>query len=101
MATSSALTQSQRVTRLYRNSLKHLLSWTIDRQAWRGEALGLRARFDEHKHEKDLNKAIKLIEDGEEEFHFYKHPDPYISEFMFTQKNNFNVYMGVFSTRGS
>ncbi len=75
---AQSLCHAQRVTRLYRNSLKHMLSWTIDRQTWRKQALELRMKFDEHKDEKDRNKAIQLLEDGEDEFNFLKHPDPYI-----------------------
>ena len=79
---AQSLTHAQRVTRLYRNSLKHMLSWTIDRQTWRRQALELRARFDEHKNELDQGKALQLLEEGEEEFNFLKHPDPYISKFI-------------------
>ena len=78
MASGELLSHSQRVIRLYRNSLKHLLSWTIDRGVWREEAVVLRARFDANKDLKDLRKARKLLEDGEAEFQLYKHPDPYI-----------------------
>lgn len=78
MASSEVLSHSQRVIRLYRNSLKHLLSWAIDRGVWREEAVVLRARFDANKDLKDMGKARKLLEDGEAEFQFYKHPDPYI-----------------------
>lgn len=78
MASGEVLSHSQRVIRLYRNSLKHLLSWTIDRGAWREEAVVLRARFDANKDLKDMRKARKLLEDGEAEFELNKHPDPYI-----------------------
>ena len=58
-----------------------MLSWTIDRQSWRKQAVELRMKFDEHKDEKDRKKAIHLLEDGEEEFNFLKHPDPYICKY--------------------
>jgi len=74
---SQALTHTQRVTRLYRQSLKHLLSWTIDRQAWRKQAVQLRAQFDFNKYA-DARKAAILLEMGEREFEANKHPDPYI-----------------------
>lgn len=80
---AAALTHSQRVTRLYRNSLKHLLSWTIDRQTWRVKALELRAKFDEHKDEMDYNKAVRLLEAGEKDFEYFKHPDPYICKYVY------------------
>lgn len=79
MATSQALTHAQRVTRLYRNTLKHLLSWIIDRDEWRSEAMKLRAAFDANKNLKDVGHAATLLEYGEREFNLWKHPDPYIS----------------------
>eukprot|EP00794_Sanderia_malayensis_P019093 gene19093-21009_t len=72
------LTHVQRVTRLYRRSLKHLLSWAIDRPLWREKALELRARFDAAKDVQDRVRALKLLEDGEQEFMKYRHPQPYI-----------------------
>ena len=74
---SQALTHAQRVTRLYRRSLKHLLSWTIDRQGWRKQAVQLRSQFDFYKHA-DTRKAAILLEKGEQVFETNKHPDPYI-----------------------
>merc|ERR1739848_8118 len=73
------LTHQQKVTRLYRKALKHSLSWTIDRQVWRQEALELRERFDANK---DLpaggRQAKEILWAGECEFHEMKHPLPYI-----------------------
>ena len=79
MAVSQALTHTQRVTRLYRNSLKHLLSWIVERDEWRLEALKLRAAFDANKDLKDVGQATAMLEYGEKEFSLWKHPDPYIS----------------------
>ncbi|XP_004363349.1 NADH dehydrogenase 1 beta subcomplex subunit 9 [Capsaspora owczarzaki ATCC 30864] len=67
-----------RVTRLYRQSLKHSLSWAIDRQIWRREALLLRERFDLNKAETNEIKIRDLVEAGEAEFEAKRHPDPYI-----------------------
>ena len=72
------LTHSQRVTRLYRRCLKHLLFWTIDRSVWREEAVKLRARFDEHKNERNVRTAVSLLEEAEQLFEKQKHPEPYI-----------------------
>ncbi|XP_003387932.1 PREDICTED: NADH dehydrogenase [ubiquinone] 1 beta subcomplex subunit 9-like [Amphimedon queenslandica] len=74
----AALTHTQNVTRLYRKSLKHLLSWAIDRRLWRRQALELRDRFDANK-DVDHSIALKLLQEGEAEFERRKHPDPYIS----------------------
>ena len=73
----AALTHTQNVTRLYRKSLKHLLSWAIDRRLWRRQALELRDRFDANK-DVDHSQALRLLQEGEAEFERRKHPDPYI-----------------------
>jgi hypothetical protein len=44
------LTHRQRVTRMYRKSLRTLDSWACDRGIWNEEAGKLRAQFDAHKH---------------------------------------------------
>jgi len=75
-ALGSTLTHAQRVTRLYRRSLKHLLSWYVDRQVWRQEAIKLRDRFDEAKNV-SMTKAAELLEEGEREFRINRHPEPY------------------------
>ncbi|XP_040835262.1 NADH dehydrogenase [ubiquinone] 1 beta subcomplex subunit 9 isoform X2 [Ochotona curzoniae] len=70
MALSAAgayLTHQQKVLRLYKRALRHLESWCIHR-----------ARFDEHKNEKDMMKATQLLKEAEEEFWRSQHPQPYI-----------------------
>ncbi len=74
------LTHPQKVTRLYRKSLKNLLAWIIYREVWRKEALELRAIFDDNKHV-NMGEAVKLLEEGEALYERHKHPDPYICEF--------------------
>ena len=76
MASVMASTHAQRVTRLYRRSLKHLLSWCIDRSLWREEALKLRDRFDAAKNV-SMPRAAQLLEEGEREFRINRHPEPY------------------------
>lgn len=73
------ITHQQRVTRLYRNSLKHLLSWCIGREGWRNEALALRARFEANKNETDRKQITAIMEEAEKEFDRRKHPYPYLS----------------------
>lgn len=75
------ITHQQRVMRLYRNSLRHLLDWVIDRQTWRQEAVKLRERFDAHKHEKDRRVIHKILEAAEREFEKHKHPFPYVRKY--------------------
>lgn len=48
------------------------------RDKYRYFACLLRARFDEHKNEKDMMKATRLLRDAEEEFWCNQHPQPYI-----------------------
>ena len=76
---SQALSHAQKVTRLYRKTLKNMLSWTVQREMWRKEACELRATFDANKNV-DMARAIKLLEEGEAEFQRHKHPDPYIGK---------------------
>lgn len=76
---SQALTHAQKVTRLYRKSLKNMLSWTAVRQVWREDAVELRAIFDENKHV-DMAEANRLLEKGEKIYERHKHPDPYIGK---------------------
>lgn len=78
----ASLTHAQRVTRLYRRSMKHLLSWCVEREIWRKEALKLRAEFDHYKYETDRNKITTLLEEGEERYRRQSHPDPYISKYL-------------------
>ncbi|XP_034980847.1 NADH dehydrogenase [ubiquinone] 1 beta subcomplex subunit 9 isoform X1 [Zootoca vivipara] len=72
------LTHQQKVLRLYKRALRHLESWCIFRDRYRFFACLLRARFDEHKDEKDMVKATKLLMAAEEEFWENKHPEPYL-----------------------
>ena len=76
---TQVLNHAQKVTRLYRKSLKNLLSWTVKRELWRKEACELRAVFDTNKHV-DMVQAAKLLDEGEAWFQRHKHPDPYICE---------------------
>lgn len=48
------------------------------RDKYRFYACVLRARFDEHKDEKDMVKASKLLKAAEEEFWVNQHPQPYL-----------------------
>lgn len=77
--TARALTHAQKVTRLYRKTLKNMLSWTVYREVWRQEACELRAIFDRNKYV-DMAEAVKLLDEGEKMYIRHKHPDPYICE---------------------
>lgn len=72
------LTHQQKVLRLYKRALRHLESWCVHRDKYRYFACLMRARFEEHKNEKDMMKATQLLKEAEEEFWFCQHPQPYI-----------------------
>lgn len=48
------------------------------RDKYRYFACLLRARFEEHRNEKDMMKATQLLREAEEEFWHSQHPQPYI-----------------------
>lgn len=49
MGAPQELSHKQTVTRLYKQSLKTLDSWVIDRRLWNEEATKIRAEFDQHR----------------------------------------------------
>lgn len=62
--------------RLYRHSLRTLLSWAVDRDIFNEEATKLRARFDASRGV-GAAAASRLLLEGEDELFAYMHPDPY------------------------
>uniref|UniRef100_A0A8C0SQ77 NADH dehydrogenase [ubiquinone] 1 beta subcomplex subunit 9 n=1 Tax=Canis lupus familiaris TaxID=9615 RepID=A0A8C0SQ77_CANLF len=72
------LTHQQKVLRLYKRALRHLESYCVHRDKYRYFACLMRARFEEHKNEKDMVKATQLLRAAEEEFWHNQHPQPYI-----------------------
>ena len=54
------------------------LNGLFNRPSFRYEATLLRARFDEHQNETDMQKAAQVLQAGEEEFWENQHPQPYI-----------------------
>ena len=75
------LTQNQEVARLYRKSLKCLLSWVIDRDFFNEKAEELRARFDAERGCSPA-KASRLLKEGRKELFEWSHPDPYCVPWM-------------------
>uniref|UniRef100_A0A7J8C3G5 NADH dehydrogenase [ubiquinone] 1 beta subcomplex subunit 9 n=1 Tax=Rousettus aegyptiacus TaxID=9407 RepID=A0A7J8C3G5_ROUAE len=67
LASAAYLTHQQKVLRLYKRALRHVESWCVHR-----------ARFEEHRNEKDMVKATQLLREAEEEFWHNQHPQPYI-----------------------
>lgn len=75
---TSALSHARKVRTLYKQSIRTLQSYyeSFDRYEFRYQAVLMRARFDEHKDEKDLRKAKKLLLDGQRELFLKTHPQP-------------------------
>lgn len=73
------LTHKQCVLRLYRKCLLHMLSWDIDRDLWRKDAVRLRYAFDINKNITDPRKAKAVLKKAEETFFKWQHPAPYIA----------------------
>ncbi|GFQ85564.1 NADH dehydrogenase 1 beta subcomplex subunit 9 [Trichonephila clavata] len=67
---------AQKVCSLYKRALRNELNKYDDRWLYRYHAVLLRARFDEHKDEKDLRKAKVLLEEGEKELEEDLHYQP-------------------------
>lgn len=76
-----ALTHQQRVTRLYRQSLKLLFSWAVNRPVFLEEAGKIRARFDANRG-LSPEAAKYAVEKGEEEMLEFYHPDRYVMPWM-------------------
>ena len=87
---ASSIAHAQRVTRLYRKSLKNALSWCIDRATWRQEALAIRTRFEANKHVQDRRQIQTIVERGEEELQNELHPDPYMGKYKSTVRRDSN-----------
>mmetsp|Transcript_19346 Transcript_19346/g.22410 ORF Transcript_19346/g.22410 Transcript_19346/m.22410 type:complete len:155 (+) Transcript_19346:138-602(+) len=75
------LTQNQEAALLYRNSLKVLSSWAVDREIFLTESEKLRARFDSERGCSSA-KAARLLKDGKAELFANTHPDPYCVPYM-------------------
>lgn len=81
LTAAQAVAHRQRVTSLYRNSLKTLLSWAADRDIFFSEAEKIRQRFDANRNISDLSMALDKVKQGERELAEHRHPDPYIREY--------------------
>lgn len=74
---AKVISHAQRVRSLYKESLRQLQSYYYFRHLYRYHAVLLRARFDEHKDERDMVKAKQLLTDGEDELFLKRHPQPF------------------------
>jgi NADH dehydrogenase (ubiquinone) 1 beta subcomplex subunit 9 len=69
------------VAKLYRTSLRVLLSWAVDRDIFNDAATDLRARFDANRGVSP-SAASRLLREGEGELFSWSHPDMYKVPFM-------------------
>uniref|UniRef100_F0WM63 NADH dehydrogenase [ubiquinone] 1 beta subcomplex subunit 9 n=1 Tax=Albugo laibachii Nc14 TaxID=890382 RepID=F0WM63_9STRA len=77
------LTHTQVVQRLYKQSLKTLESWVIDRRLWNEEAVKVRAQFDANRHlAPESDQAKFAIKEANEKLKKYTHPDRYVFNYM-------------------
>ncbi|XP_055332450.1 NADH dehydrogenase [ubiquinone] 1 beta subcomplex subunit 9-like [Paramacrobiotus metropolitanus] len=75
--TTRAVSHRERVCSLYKKALRTIESFIVERTGYRYRAVLLRQRFDQRKDEKDMRKAQKWVEDGEEELFRNQHPIPF------------------------
>ena len=81
--TKLSLSHVQRVTRLYRRSLRELNSWAIDRDLFCREADKIRAQFDANKSlDPHGGLSQRLIREAEQKVYEFTHPDPYVKPYM-------------------
>lgn len=75
---SKVISHSMRVRSLYKKYLRNIQAFNPMPHHYRLGQAEVRARFDEHKDERDLVKAKKLLEEAEKEFEEIRHPQPII-----------------------
>lgn len=81
--TKLSLSHQQRVTRLYRRSLRELNSWAIDRELFCREAEKIRAQFDQNRSlDPHGGLSQRLVREAEEKVLSFTHPDPYTKPYM-------------------
>eukprot|EP01036_Dinobryon_divergens_P026851 gene26851-35543_t len=77
------LSHQHTVMRLYRKSLRTIISWSESREVFNEEATELRARFDANMNfAPDSARTARIMREAFEELHAQRHPDPYIVPYM-------------------
>lgn len=76
-AWENGIGHAQRVTRLYRASLRTARDWVGDYDLWIEECIKIQARFHGNKH-RSLTEGKHLVEKGMAELMSKSHPEPYI-----------------------
>lgn len=80
-AWEQGITHTQRVTRLYRASLRTSRDWIVDYDEWIKDCERIQARFQANKN-KSLTEGRFLVEKGMAELFKKRHPEPYIPIYM-------------------
>lgn len=80
-AWEQGITHAQRVTRLYRASLRTSRDWIVDYEAWVEDCEKIQARFQANK-DKSITEGRFLVEKGMAELLEKRHPEPYIPIYM-------------------
>lgn len=62
---------------LYRRYLRDSLNWHIRRDAWRQDAIRIRAEFEFHRHIRNPRELASILHRAEQQLEHRKHPDPY------------------------
>eukprot|EP00252_Welwitschia_mirabilis_P016173 TRINITY_DN35721_c0_g1_i1.p1 TRINITY_DN35721_c0_g1~~TRINITY_DN35721_c0_g1_i1.p1 ORF type:complete len:119 (-),score=23.48 TRINITY_DN35721_c0_g1_i1:139-495(-) len=70
--------QKEKVRWLYRQSLKHALSWCIHRHLFWEQASNMRDEFEANRNVEDIERIDKLIADAQARLRRWGHPEPYI-----------------------
>lgn len=83
----------KRVCSLYKKALRTLESYYDDRAAFRYRAVLMRDRFDKTRSVIDERRALKLVEDGEQELFENQHYQPRQCKVYICHKINFHLIL--------
>lgn len=72
------------VMNLYRRYLRDSLNWHIRRDAWRKDALRIRAEFEFNRHVRNPRELASLLNRAEAQLESRQHPDPYKRTYLAT-----------------
>merc|ERR1712188_147949 len=78
MATEVLAVHRVKVMRLYRQALKTMMSWAVQRELIYQKMGEIRAEFEANKDVPTIAEAEGLIQAGHKKLEEYAHPDPYI-----------------------
>jgi len=70
------VTHTRRVQSLYKRMCRDAEAWKTDWALIRYDCSLIRARFEENRHITDMRVAKMLLEDGENEWFYKRHPQP-------------------------